>query len=406
MDNVWISRWLVTAVVGSGFAAASTAASLAAPTAQKQSESPTPKYCALAHGELADQRRALSFDPETTSFKSGALAISDLRTSLVQSKAFAPPEILSTYESSLSALSKVRISWFSFKSAKTSSTKQYAYLRFDKANSVLRTRTDQLRTHALVLCATTAPQALVAPEPAIPATTAPTPTAVALTAAPVPTTTPAPPPTTPAPPPPVVVVVAVPAPASSVSAPSPAPTPLPPAPSALASTGVVVSPVAPSLPTAAPQPTPPPTPQPAPLPTQTPSPQPTGNATSWLALVNQARAQARSCGGTAFAAAPPIAWDNRLEEAARGHSAYQSQIRQLTHTGSGGSSAGERMTAAGFPWNYWGENIGWNYANATSMMQGWLNSPGHCSQIMSTGFTHVGWARVGAYDTMNLARLE
>lgn len=99
-----------------------------------------------------------------------------------------------------------------------------------------------------------------------------------------------------------------------------------------------------------------------------------------------------------------MAWDSRLEEAARGHSAYQAQIGQLTHTGAGGSQAGQRITAAGFNWNYWGENVGWNYPNAASMMQGWLTSPGHCSQIMDPRFTHVGWARVSSYDTMNLAR--
>lgn len=130
----------------------------------------------------------------------------------------------------------------------------------------------------------------------------------------------------------------------------------------------------------------------------------TGDAVAWLAMVNQARSQARSCGATAFAAAPPLTWDARLDEAARVQSSYQDSISTMTHTGAGGSNAGQRMTAAGFIWGTWGENVGWNYPGATAMLQGWINSPGHCVNIMEPAFTHIGWTRVGAYDTMVLGR--
>ena len=76
----------------------------------------------------------------------------------------------------------------------------------------------------------------------------------------------------------------------------------------------------------------------------------------------------------------------------------------MTHTGAGGSNAGQRMNAAGFNWNSWAENVGWNYPSANDMLQGWVNSPGHCANIMGPSFTHVGWSRVGTYDTMVLGR--
>jgi uncharacterized protein YkwD len=117
-------------------------------------------------------------------------------------------------------------------------------------------------------------------------------------------------------------------------------------------------------------------------------------------MVNQVRSQGRVCGS----AAPALVWDARLEEAARVQSSYQSQINTMTHTGAGGSDGGQRITAAGFIWNAWGENVGWNYPNATAMLQGWVNSPGHCRNIMDASFAQIGWSRVGSYDTMNLAR--
>ena len=125
-----------------------------------------------------------------------------------------------------------------------------------------------------------------------------------------------------------------------------------------------------------------------------------------LAMVNLARSQRRTCGGTVYPAAPPLKWDARLEAAARGQSEYQSQIRTMTHDGAGGADMGERITTAGFPWRSVAENVGWNYPNASDMLQGWLASPGHCVNIMRPTLTHVGWARVDAYDTMDLARLR
>jgi uncharacterized protein YkwD len=121
-------------------------------------------------------------------------------------------------------------------------------------------------------------------------------------------------------------------------------------------------------------------------------------------MVNQVRGQARMCGTLSFPAAPPLTWDTRLEEAARVQSSYQLQINTMTHTGAGGSDGGQRITAAGFSWNAWGENVGWNYPTAAAMLQGWVDSPGHCHNLMEPIFTKLGWSRVGAYDTMNLAR--
>ena len=46
----------------------------------------------------------------------------------------------------------------------------------------------------------------------------------------------------------------------------------------------------------------------------------------------------------------PLALDVRLASSAQGHSVDMSTGNFLSHTGSDGSSPGDRMTAAGYPW--------------------------------------------------------
>ena len=129
-----------------------------------------------------------------------------------------------------------------------------------------------------------------------------------------------------------------------------------------------------------------------------------GEASVRLALTNQARTQARQCGGVAYPSAPPLAWDTQIESAARVQSNYQSQIRTMTHSGPGGSTLADRVTSTGFAWRSIGENVAWNYSSASEALQGWLNSPGHCANIMNPRYTVVGWVTVDGYDTMDLAR--
>ena len=378
MRNSHAGRLLIVAMFGSALATAPASAG------QQPSAAGKAAYCAVAQSEFGGPPRVLNFDVNATALTNGVAAISELNNSLLRTKAVAPPEVRSTYRNSLRALRTANRAWRVYKTASNPSQKQLAYVRFSSATSALHAGTAALKRHTLTTCSTiAAPVASTVARAVAPTNPAPV---VVAPVAPAPT--------------PTVVVVAVPAPAGPPVASTPT----------VVVTPVVVTPVAPTLaaqPTPVPQPQPTPAPQPTAPQTTAPqtTPQPSGNASSLLVLVNQARSQGRSCGGTALAAAASVAWDTRLEEAARSHSAYQSQVAQLTHTGANGSNAGQRITAAGFPWNYWGENVGWNYPSPTAMLAGWLTSPGHCSQIMDSRFTHVGWARVGAYETMVLGRL-
>jgi uncharacterized protein YkwD len=109
-----------------------------------------------------------------------------------------------------------------------------------------------------------------------------------------------------------------------------------------------------------------------------------------LDLVNEARSQPRLCGNTPFPAVAALAWNCLLEQAALGHSIDMGDVNFFSHTGSDGLGPGERITQAGYDWQAWGENISAGRQTAEATIQGWLDSPGHCANIMSADYTEFG----------------
>lgn len=122
-----------------------------------------------------------------------------------------------------------------------------------------------------------------------------------------------------------------------------------------------------------------------------------------LVLVNEARSRGCNCGGRYFAPAPPLIWNDKLELAAERHSNFMKINNNLSHTGENGSNAGQRITAAGYKWNAYGENIAVGYASEEEVIKGWLNSAPHCKNLMNSGFTDMAITRNGSYWTQDLA---
>jgi len=129
-----------------------------------------------------------------------------------------------------------------------------------------------------------------------------------------------------------------------------------------------------------------------------------------LKLTNNYRATGRYCGSTWYAASKPLTWDTMLKRAANGHSRDMAKNNFFSHTGSDGSSMGERISEAGYHWSAAGENIAAGYSTVASVMDGWIKSPGHCANIMSSRYKDIGVACVpsdtadySSYWTMDLA---
>jgi uncharacterized protein YkwD len=124
-----------------------------------------------------------------------------------------------------------------------------------------------------------------------------------------------------------------------------------------------------------------------------------GDVTTVLGLINTARARA---------GLGPVSWHDQVTAAATAHSRDQATMNRMSHTGSDGSDAGDRLTRAGFVWRAWGENVAAGYTSVQSVFDGWMASPSHKSQILGN-FLYIGMAAVASstgtvYWTLDFAR--
>jgi uncharacterized protein YkwD len=110
--------------------------------------------------------------------------------------------------------------------------------------------------------------------------------------------------------------------------------------------------------------------------------------------INQVRAAGRVCGGTVRAAVAAVSWNAKLLTAASRHSTDMADKNFFSHSGSDGSSGGQRITNAGYTWRMWAENIAAGQMSVDQVMQAWLVSPSHCDAIMNGVAVEVGVACV------------
>ncbi|MYZ07519.1 CAP domain-containing protein [Streptomyces sp. SID2999] len=128
------------------------------------------------------------------------------------------------------------------------------------------------------------------------------------------------------------------------------------------------------------------------------TPQPAATASGDVArvveLVNAERAKV-GCS--------PVELNSTLSKAAQDHSADMAAHNTMSHTGSDGSDPGSRITAAGYQWSAYGENVAYGYATPEQVMDGWMNSPGHRENILNCSYKEigVGLAQPGDYWTQD-----
>ena len=125
---------------------------------------------------------------------------------------------------------------------------------------------------------------------------------------------------------------------------------------------------------------------------ETPLPPPAVLDVEVLAAINAARAAPRQCGAEHFDAAPPLRWNDALTQAALAHSSDMAEHRYFSHTEKNGSVVDDRASHAGYRWQRIGENIAAGQKSAAEAVASWLDSPGHCANIMNAGFEEMGLA--------------
>lgn len=123
-----------------------------------------------------------------------------------------------------------------------------------------------------------------------------------------------------------------------------------------------------------------------------------------LILVNEVRATGTTCGDTYYAPVESLVWSNKLEEAATLHSTDMYENDFFSHTSSDGTTLSSRLQDVNYNYASAGENIAFGYTTEESVINGWLNSQGHCANIMNPNFTEMGVGRVGNYWTQNFGK--
>ena len=128
-----------------------------------------------------------------------------------------------------------------------------------------------------------------------------------------------------------------------------------------------------------------------------------------LELTNQARANPRRCGRTPFAPAPPLVLDTTLGNVALAYAREMAAFGYMDHTGRDGSSPQARITRSGYRWSEVGENLASGIMTPEEVVAGWLQSPGHCANLMAPAFRQAGVAfavnphdEAGVYWAMEL----
>jgi uncharacterized protein YkwD len=111
-----------------------------------------------------------------------------------------------------------------------------------------------------------------------------------------------------------------------------------------------------------------------------------------LELVNEARAHGARCGAKSFAPAPPLNLSGTLATVALGHASDMAAHSYFEHQDLSGHSPADRVRAVGYKEKLVGENIAYGPQSVDEVMRGWLDSPGHCENIMDPRFAEMGLA--------------
>ncbi len=118
-----------------------------------------------------------------------------------------------------------------------------------------------------------------------------------------------------------------------------------------------------------------------------------------LAVIRAARSAYRMCGESGHEATGTVTWNPLLAQAALNHVQDMAYVNFFSHEGSDGLSVSNRADNVGYNWRAIGENIAAGQLEIEEVHQGWLDSPGHCRNIMNPLFTEVGAACVPGTDT-------
>jgi uncharacterized protein YkwD len=122
----------------------------------------------------------------------------------------------------------------------------------------------------------------------------------------------------------------------------------------------------------------------------------------FLYRINLARSKGCKCGKTYMPPAKPITWNDNLTASAYYHAKDMWAYRYFSHTSRDGRKLKDRTLAAGYNFSgyrsyFIGENIAQGQRSIREVMDDWMNSPGHCKNLMNPQYKEVGIAVLNSY---------
>jgi uncharacterized protein YkwD len=109
-----------------------------------------------------------------------------------------------------------------------------------------------------------------------------------------------------------------------------------------------------------------------------------------LGLVNEAREKGVACGDMKMGAVSPLRLNDGLNIAAQTHAEDMASLNYYGHNSLDGRTPGNRIKGAGYFSRKTGENIAAAQQSSAQVVEGWLQSPGHCRNIMDPDFKELG----------------
>jgi uncharacterized protein YkwD len=110
-------------------------------------------------------------------------------------------------------------------------------------------------------------------------------------------------------------------------------------------------------------------------------------------LINEVRTKGCTCGNKYWEPVQKLVWNDTIALAAFRHAEDMSKQNYFSHTGLDGSRPTQRLNRVGYKYGYAGENIAQGQETPEEVVNGWLGSEGHCTNIMSSNFSHSGIGR-------------
>jgi uncharacterized protein YkwD len=110
---------------------------------------------------------------------------------------------------------------------------------------------------------------------------------------------------------------------------------------------------------------------------------PTARAGALVDLANEQRSRA---------GLPPLRANSQLMRAAQVQAEQSARARRLAHVlpDARYPRPEDRLEASGYPWRAYAENIAMGHPSASEAIQGWMKSPAHRKNLLSSTYTELG----------------